>query len=351
MVDWLTSAGIPISKVADYDSKLATGQIEIGSIEHLSSFVFRLLGLTSREHQNLILTCSKSKCHNPCRNDGVCSLSGGVYRCQCPTGFKGDRCEVDVCHPNPCAYRGTQSGMCKHDATSGTQFTCNCTPGYEGRRCHKIANPCDSNPCLNGATCVFEGRLHEFRCVCGLHNYGKVCQNEWISRSSYESITSKLATAVKTVKTISTRVSFWLAGWKARDSCLYKAFKEQRSFQSAENQCVSYNGHLASIHSRDEMEFVRGEVIRVISDFVWLGGSDRQTEGTWKWTDGTTWDYTDWLDKEPSDDAHHENEDCLEFWSNAPSDYYGSKTNGWNDLSCSSGYAQRVSAFVCKVCF
>ena len=354
MVDWLTTAGIPSSKVADYDAKLAAGLIKMGSLQHLSPIVFRLLGITTQEHQNLILRCFSSKCRDPCKNNGKCTLSGGAYRCQCRDGFKGDRCEIDPCVPNPCIHQKTQSGTCRRDPTSGSGFTCNCTLGYEGKRCHIITNPCDSNPCLNRATCVFEGRLNEFRCVCGLHNYGKVCQNEWISRSSYESITSKLATTVKTVKTISACVSWLagrLAGWKARDSCLYKAFKEKKSFQSAENQCVSYNGHLASIHSREEMEFVRGEVIRAISDFVWLGGSDRQTEGAWKWTDGTMWDYTEWLKKEPSDDLHPENEDCLEFWSNAPSDLYGSKTNGWNDLSCSSGYAQRVSAFVCKICF
>ena len=349
MGDWLTTAGVPSSKVADYDAKLATGHIEIGSIGHLTSFVLRLLGITSREHQTLILSFARSKSHKPCRNDGVCSLSRGAYRCQCPTGFKRDRCQVDVCHPNPCVYRGTPSGTCKHDATSGTQFTCSCTPGYEGKRCQKIANPCDLNPCKNGATCKFEGRLNDFQCICRLHNYGKLCQNEWISKSSYEDMELKLAQTVEAMKNISKRVLFPLAGWKRRDSCCYKAFNERRTFQAAEDRCLTFRGHLASVHSQDEMQFIHDQVVRDISDHVWLGGSDRETEGTWKWTDGSAWNYTDWLKGEPNDYHRVADEDCLELWYNVLKQYRP-KTKGWNDLGCSSGHATRVSAFVCKVC-
>lgn len=41
---------------------------------------------------------------NPCKNNGACILTTGSYRCECPEGFRGNKCELDVneCHSNPC---------------------------------------------------------------------------------------------------------------------------------------------------------------------------------------------------------------------------------------------------------
>ena len=33
---------------------------------------------------------------------------------------------------------------------------------------------------------------------------------------------------------------------------------------------------------------------------VFLGGTDRDNEGTWTWTDGSPWDYSKWSHNEPN---------------------------------------------------
>ena len=312
--------------------------MEIANIANLTPFFLRLMGITSEEHQNLILDCARKKCHNPCRNDGLCSASEGAYLCKCPTGFTGERCEVDLCYPNPCAHRGKRSGTCQHDVTSG--YACTCTPGYEGRDCHQLVDHCKSNPCLHGGTC--KRLFNDFRCLCRTHHHGKTCQHKWISQNDYETVKTKLALTLK------------LFGWKHRGSCLYRAFKEQKTSQDAEKSCVSFNGHLASIHSAMEQQFIVDHVVRGISHNLWIGGSDRIVEGTWRWTDGTPMDYFNWDNGEPNDEKFTWDEDCLELLLRPQPT--GVSRWGWNDYICPSTSKvvplsrSHVNAYVCKVC-
>jgi hypothetical protein len=58
----------------------------------------------------------------------------------------------------------------------------------------------------------------------------------------------------------------WI-GWKGfRKSC-YKIFTNS-SFnkEQAENHCVKYGGHLVSISSKEEMEFVHGLIIYMMKN-------------------------------------------------------------------------------------
>ena len=54
-----------------------------------------------------------------------------------------------------------QGGTCVN--TPGS-FRCDCPPGITGRRCELNINECDPNPCQNEATCL-DGK-GSFTCVC-----------------------------------------------------------------------------------------------------------------------------------------------------------------------------------------
>jgi hypothetical protein len=63
---------------------------------------------------------------NPCRNGGVCTDLINDYRCTCPIGFAGQKCEINKggCgHENPCLNGGT----CRDSFAS---YICDCVPGF-----------------------------------------------------------------------------------------------------------------------------------------------------------------------------------------------------------------------------
>jgi hypothetical protein len=48
--------------------------------------------------------------------------------------------------------------------------------------------------------------------------------------------------------------------------------KSTLNWENAENDCIQRGGHLASIHSKAEQDFVIS--ISNMSSYTWLGGSD-----------------------------------------------------------------------------
>jgi hypothetical protein len=93
-----------------------------------------------------------------CQNGGTCAADGGVA-CDCPSGFAGDMCEINIddCDPNPCM----NDGSCIDGVDA---FTCVCPPGFTGSTCETAVDHCDPNPCQNGGTCV--NNAIGFACLC-----------------------------------------------------------------------------------------------------------------------------------------------------------------------------------------
>jgi hypothetical protein len=81
-------------------------------------------------------------------------------------------------------------------------------------------------------------------------------------------------------------------------------------------------GHLATLASPQEQEFVVGSFPQIYPNYVWLGASDQAGEGDWQWITGEAWDYTDWDAGEPNGGTW---ENCLDY-----SDY----SEQWNDEYC-----------------
>ncbi|XP_011665348.1 echinoidin [Strongylocentrotus purpuratus] len=110
-----------------------------------------------------------------------------------------------------------------------------------------------------------------------------------------------------------------------------------------EESSSSRLGHLVSIHSQDEMDFIVAmyESLRskrpTIDIRTWIGLHERRAEASLQWADGTDFNYTSWAPSQPNDQSG--SSDCVFF-----SKYYWYK---WNDNTCSVN--NRVESFICKI--
>ncbi|CAM5108710.1 unnamed protein product [Eretmochelys imbricata] len=86
---------------------------------------------------------------SPCQNGGACNpLPNGGYYCKCAALFMGTHCEVSVnpCASNPCLYGGTCISV-------SDDFVCQCRGQYSGQRC-QLGPYCKDNPCKNSGKCI-----------------------------------------------------------------------------------------------------------------------------------------------------------------------------------------------------
>ena len=128
---------------------------------------------------------------NPCKNDATCTETPQSqlpdtfeYFCACKSGYVGQNCEkvAGICESiiEPCG----KFGVCKPHPSSPYHYLCDCEDGYSGDLCDKI-DLCQSEPCLNGATCTFMPIEEDVRCDCDSGFQGKLCSMDTDECLSY----------------------------------------------------------------------------------------------------------------------------------------------------------------------
>uniref|UniRef100_A0A667ZLF7 C-type lectin domain-containing protein n=1 Tax=Myripristis murdjan TaxID=586833 RepID=A0A667ZLF7_9TELE len=112
-------------------------------------------------------------------------------------------------------------------------------------------------------------------------------------------------------------------GWTYFSSSCYFMSSESKSWDESRKDCQGRGADLVIINSREEN--VRGLEIssHIKAEQIWIGLSDQETEGEWKWMDGSSLSYRSWAKGQP-DDAPG-GEDCGEV---------RPERDGWNDLFC-----------------
>lgn len=111
-----------------------------------------------------------------------------LYCCSCSSKYVGEYCQ----HSNPChtGARCQNGGSCQVRVSPGTSpsFTCVCPLGFSASLCEiRIANSCDSRPCLNGGTCSLKS-LESYQCSCASGYTGKIKTYVGLSQRVYNSL-------------------------------------------------------------------------------------------------------------------------------------------------------------------
>ncbi|XP_024291251.1 C-type lectin domain family 10 member A-like [Oncorhynchus tshawytscha] len=115
-------------------------------------------------------------------------------------------------------------------------------------------------------------------------------------------------------------------GWTLFQSTWYYISSEVKSWDESRQDCIERGADLVIINSKEEQTFLIN-----LNKRIWIGLTDKDIEGTWKWVDGTKLTTSYWTGKQPDNgdgDPRYGEEDCAEIvmgWM-------------WNDISCANHY-------------
>jgi len=133
---------------------------------------------------------------------------------------------------------------------------------------------------------------------------------------------------------------------KTFGTSVYELYTTSRNFLDAKEfaESVTLNGvkgHLPTVTSKEQHDAIVDLLQASTVETVWLGGSDAETEGKWKWVSGPHsntlfWDaetpiqhFVSWGVNEPN---NVNKEDCVSI----------SKDGNWNDNNCDSSFLSVV---------
>lgn len=101
------------------------------------------------------------------------------------------------------------------------------------------------------------------------------------------------------------------------------AIDERKTWHNAVADCKARKGHLVTITSKAESDFLNTQTFEYANRFL-IGASDEIVEGQWKWITGETWNFTNWGTGEP--DTYPGYDYAYFFGSNAIGNQYWATT-------------------------
>ena len=121
------------------------------------------------------------------------------------------------------------------------------------------------------------------------------------------------------------------------DNC-YAYVDDNINWNQAEACCVSWGGHLASIHSAGVNMLLND--IRNQDKFTWIGLSDTANNGVYVWTDGTAYDFENFASNQPDSFG---GESCIHLFDQVRGEL------SWNDYHCNRNtWGSVLTSYICQ---
>lgn len=121
----------------------------------------------------------------------------------------------------------------------------------------------------------------------------------------------------------------------------YKVYTQKKSWSDAQAYCESLGGHLVTITSQEEQDFVSSLVTKK-DVAAWIGAS--WVDNQFLWVTGEPFNYTNWDQGEPSYNFSSSKEPYVGIYANDTATEY-STTGKWNDFR---GSTDTIKGFVCE---
>ncbi|KHJ90741.1 lectin C-type domain protein, partial [Oesophagostomum dentatum] len=128
---------------------------------------------------------------------------------------------------------------------------------------------------------------------------------------------------------------------------IFQRFERPRSYDDAENRCHVFGGHLTSIHSYMENEFVakiaeNGTFTNKTDRLTWIGLKRKNNTKTWIWSDGSPYGYHKWAGQ-PENKTQEKCAQMVSTFMKKKKEVILFK-GLWHDANCSSN----ATFFICK---
>lgn len=120
----------------------------------------------------------------------------------------------------------------------------------------------------------------------------------------------------------------------------YQIFNNCSTWEQAKEYCESLGGHLATISSQQENDYLYQLMLSSGLKSVYFGLSDNENEGIFKWVNDEQIIYSNWHQGEPNSENSHEDYGMF---------YYKFDDGTWNDGDFEyDGTANDTVAFICE---